>query len=511
MDPKKDDGVIKVTGGLLARNAVLNFFGQLLPLLVGIITIPLVVNGLGTEQFGLLSLVLIILGYFAIFDLGLGRATTKYVAEALGKNEIHQIPSILWTSVSIQAVLGFFCGVVLSIIAPFLVEEILNIPPYLICEAKFTLYLIALSIPLVMISSSFTGFIQANQRFDLQNSISIPFSILSFILPLIGIYLGFQLSGIVILLLVARCGSLITYLMACFHIFPQLKRYSYSSGLLSRLFIFGGWATISNIVSPLMVYMDRFLIGAILTISAVTYYTVPYDIVTRLWIISSSLILAVFPAFSTLEGLKERIKLEMVFARSLKYLFITIGPLAILGILFSWDILQIWLGNDFARESTLTMQILTIGVLINSLANIPFALLQGSGRPEIPAKFHLIELSFYIVILWIFVSNFGISGAACAWTIRVIVDAFLLFWAISKIFYFNLNFYFKNKIFFTGTSLIVFAVIEYIIKVLTMDLPLFIPIILISGFFILFIYFTWSQILDASDRALFNSALNKKS
>jgi len=197
----------------------------------------------------------------------------------------------------------------------------------------------------------------------------------------------------------------------------------------------------------------------------------------------------------------------LVFARSLKYLLITIGPIAILGILFSWDILQIWLGNDFATESTLTMQILTIGVLINSLANIPFALLQGSGRPDIPAKFHLIELTFYVVILWLFVANYGISGAACAWSIRIIVDAILLFWATSKIFCFDSNFFSKNKIFYAGLSLVFFAVIEYGISFVTVDLPFYTQILFVAGFFLVFMYFIWYQILDASDRTLFISVL----
>jgi hypothetical protein len=33
----------------------------------------------------------VVLGYFTIFDLGLGRATTKYVADALAKDEGDQV------------------------------------------------------------------------------------------------------------------------------------------------------------------------------------------------------------------------------------------------------------------------------------------------------------------------------------------------------------------------------------------------------------------------------------
>jgi O-antigen/teichoic acid export membrane protein len=74
-----DAGQIKISGGLIARNTLLNLIGLAAPLLVAILTIPYVVHGLGTDRFGLLSLAWVVLGYFTIFDLGLGRATTKYV------------------------------------------------------------------------------------------------------------------------------------------------------------------------------------------------------------------------------------------------------------------------------------------------------------------------------------------------------------------------------------------------------------------------------------------------
>jgi len=104
---------LEIRGDLLARNTVLNFIGQALPLLVGVVTIPFIVRGLGTERFGLLSLAWVVLGYFAIFDLGLGRATAKFVAKALGKGEKDQIPQSVWTAVTAQAILGILGGVAL--------------------------------------------------------------------------------------------------------------------------------------------------------------------------------------------------------------------------------------------------------------------------------------------------------------------------------------------------------------------------------------------------------------
>jgi O-antigen/teichoic acid export membrane protein len=248
---------LEIKGSLLACNTALNFIGQVLPLLVGVATIPFIVRGLGTERFGLLSLAWVVLGYFAIFDLGLGRATTKFVAEALGKGEEEQVPRLVWTAITIQAVLGVVGALVLFGITPLLVEHILNIPRELIGKAKATFYLLAFSIPVVLVSSSFQGTLEAAQRFDLVNAVRIPSSILTFLLPLVGLLLGFNLPGIVVLILLVRVGALLTFVIMNLRITPQLRRYSGSFALFPRLFSFGGWVTVSSIVGPILVYKEN--------------------------------------------------------------------------------------------------------------------------------------------------------------------------------------------------------------------------------------------------------------
>src|SRR3954463_9824331 len=87
-----------VSGRMLARNTVLNLAGLLIPLLIGVVVIPWIVRGLGLERFGLLSLCWVVLGYFGLFDLGLSRATTKFVAETLSKAETGGLRTLVWTS-----------------------------------------------------------------------------------------------------------------------------------------------------------------------------------------------------------------------------------------------------------------------------------------------------------------------------------------------------------------------------------------------------------------------------
>jgi len=481
-----------------------------LPLLVGVFTIPLVVRGLGTERYGLLSLAWVVLGYFTVFDLGLGRATTKYVAEALSKGEVDQVPQIVWTAVTFQAVLGLLGGLVLFGITDLLVENILNIPPDLMSEAREALYLLALSVPLVLVSISFSGVLEAAQRFDLVNLVRIPSSILTFVLPLAGIYLGLGLPGIVALILLARIGTLAAFIVMDLRIAPTIREYSVSFARFSHLFAYGGWVMVTSVVGPILVYLDRFLIGSLLTIAAVTYYTAPYEAVTRISIISLSLSTTLFPAFSAMEGVRDRQKLGMFFARSTKYAFLISGTIVVVVIVYAKEILQIWLGSDFVIESTFSMQLLAMGVLINSLAYTPFALLQGVGRPDLPAKFHLIELPIYIGIAWVLVSEYGIVGAAGAYTIRVVLDNVLLFMAAFRINQLPYGLLAESGMKPAIAWIMMFAFSMYGIKHITYDLPLGAKSLLFIGLFALFAWAVWNFVLDDMDRGAICKVINLK-
>ena len=90
-EPSPADMVSAIThltsGRLLARNTLWNLAGQILPMVVGIITIPVIIRVMGVDRFGVLSLAWVVVGYFSLFDLGIGRALTKLVAEKLGTHE----------------------------------------------------------------------------------------------------------------------------------------------------------------------------------------------------------------------------------------------------------------------------------------------------------------------------------------------------------------------------------------------------------------------------------------
>jgi O-antigen/teichoic acid export membrane protein len=485
----------------VGRNSFLNFIGQGVPLVVGVLLLPFMVRGLGVDRYGLLSLAWVILGYFTAFDLGMGRAITKYVAEALSTGQEDEVPRLVWTAVTVQFLFGLVCGTVLASITPLLTERIVKFPAEMIGEARSTFYLLAVAIPVVLVSSSFSGVLEAALRFDLVNAVKVPSGLLTFILPALGMVLGFRLPGIVLLMFLGRAISCVALLSLAFRVFPNLRELSASFDVLKRLFAYGGWITVAGTIHPIFVYLDRFLIGSFLTISAVAFYTAPYEAITRLWIVPASLSTALFPTFSSLEGLGDQEKLGMLFVRSVKFTFLVLAPVVLVVVLFSPEILQIFLGADFAVQSALVLRILAVGVLINSLAQTPYALLQGVGRPDLTAKFHLLELPLYVATLFMLLGRWGIAGAALAWTLRAALDTLLLFAAAFKVCRLSPRlFTAANRLVRAVLILLLLGGAGYGLKTFAGALPLFLASILSIIVFCFSAFVVWRNVLDASDR-----------
>lgn len=418
---------LDISGRFIARNTLLNIVGQALPLLVGITIIPFIVKGLGMERFGILSLLWTLMAYFSMFDFGLGRSMTKFVAEIVSKEEIQKLPPLVWTLLTFHFFLGTLGALILIAITSFLVDNVFNIPINLVNEAKGMFYFLSGSVPLVVSMAALRGVLEAGQRFDLINAVKIFLNSSFFLIPAAAVVLELHLPSISAFFLLANLVAVSIYLILCMKVYPVLKSgYMLDMTAIRKIFSFSSWVAVFNLLSSTMLSMDRVLIGYLLTITAVSYYTVPYELVSRLSILPASLSTVLFPAFSSV-GLARKEELSFLYANAVKYLSIVMGIVVFFIILLAPKILDLWMGGNFLQNSKLVLQILAIGMFANSLAWIPFSLLQALGRPDIPSKIRLVEFPIYAGVAWIFISKWGIVGAAISWTLWLWIDAFFLF------------------------------------------------------------------------------------
>jgi O-antigen/teichoic acid export membrane protein len=283
-------------------------------------------------------------------------------------------------------------------------------------------------------------------------------------MPLIGVILGFNLVGIVVLLTVVRIATLIAWLWLCFLSLPSLRNsIKVDRKIVKTLLAYGGWVSVSNVISPILVYFERFVIATVMSVGAVTYYSAPYEAVMRFGMLPSSMVISLFPSFSAIgSGCSETV--GFLYYRSLKYLLLAMGITCAVLFLYSNDLISIWLGKEFVTKSVPIFQIFALGLLVNSLANIPFSYLQGIGRADIAAKCHVVELFVYIPLAWLLISKWGLCGAAAAWVARALLDMILLLATSSHIGKIGLPAVLRRDIVRSFAVVLIFVVSGFIIK-----------------------------------------------
>jgi O-antigen/teichoic acid export membrane protein len=416
-----------VRGHLLARNVVWNLIGNGAPLIVAVFSIPILIHGLGKDRFGVLTLAWALIGYASLFDIGLGRALTQLVAKKLGSGEDREISALAWTSLLLMLALGAAGTVAIIAISPWLAHHALKIPEGIQPEVLRGFYMLGLAVPAVITTAGLRGLLEAHQRFDLITALRIPTGVFTFVGPLLVLPFSSSLVPVVGILVAGRFLGCLGHLLVCFRVIPELRqRVAWHSASVGPLLQFGGWMTVTNIVGPLMVTLDRFLIAGLISVTAVAYYATPYEVVTKILLIPAAVVGVMFPAFSA-SFVKDQAKAALLYERSVKYILLALFPVILLIVVLAQNGLSLWLGADFAQHSTRVVQWFALGVLANSLALVPFSFVQGVGRPDLTAKLHLLELPIYLgMLLWLIRAD-GIEGAAIAWSGRTVFDALALF------------------------------------------------------------------------------------
>ena len=422
------------SSSLLARNATLNLATEGWIFLVLLFAIPRLVSFLGEASFGLFSIAWVVVGYLAFLDIGVSSATTKFTSEYLARNEGAEIGTLIRTALAANCVMGVVAGGLALMISPFLVRYAFKIPGPLHGQALSVFAVVAFALPVLLIQGVLRGALSSYQRFDWINlvngaAMSLQWGVMTFLA-----WRGWGVVTVVWVAVAVRVVMDIVYLFLLLRLVPKLfDHFSFCWNTLRRLLHFGAWVSVSQVMSPLLVYLDRVMIAALVSLQAVTIYTIPTEIFNRLGVLPSCLMATLFPAFSGHGALgRETGQLARLYNATTRYLLLAFLPFFTFLVVNARDILMVWMGPHFATEGSLVLQILAVGAFLNFLARLPFGAVQAVGRPDLAARCHLLEFPIYIGLCLLLIPRWGIVGAALACTFRVSLDAALMFWVANK-------------------------------------------------------------------------------
>lgn len=406
----------------VARHTAYNFIGAVIPLAVSLVTVPLYLHVIGLDRYGVLAICWLLVGYFMLFDFGLGRATAQKIA-TLAHSPAAERNRIFWTGAALSLALALVATLAFLPLAALGLKLMKVADAGLRSEIGAALPLLTAAVPFGIAQSLLVGALEGRAEF-LKINLAISFgTVATAVLPLLAaVLISPELPVLLGAALVSRALVLLALVIACVPAVPLLRPSIASSGEIRRLLRFGGWTSVTNIVGPLLVFLDRFAIGAVLSAAAVALYVVPFNLVSQLVLLPAALATALFPRLAASSAEDARV----MSRGGLLIVAFLLTPVTLAMLAGAGPFLELWIGATAARESTPVAYVLLFGFWANSLARIPAAHLQASGRPDLLAKTHLVEILPYLALLYLGMVRFGLVGAALAWSARCTADALIL-------------------------------------------------------------------------------------
>jgi len=439
-------------------NAIFNVFGWLWPAALNLLTLPYVVSRLGEEAFGIFTLVLAVLGYFAFLDLGLNTASVKYIAEYWAKEDSDRINQVIGSTLVVYTTLGCLGSLVIWLATEWLITDVLKISTDLVGISRIAFRVGSLGFLVNMVSGTFSAVPRALQRFDIVNKVTIGLTTLSTLSTMVVLAMGAGLMQVVVVRFAINLLSIVIFLSIAKRLIPSLiVRPQCTWSTMKELLRFGGLSAVNKVASQAMFHLNRLLLGSFLGLASVTYYVVPANLTSLMHRFLSSLTSVLFPLSSELSARREDERLQNMYVQVTKYITVLATAIYLSIILFSFPLLRFWMGQAFANQGSSTLLVLALSFYALSFNAVAYHVLNGVGRPDVNAISAVVGGVLSIGFCLILIPRIGILGAAVANLISMVRIPIYILYVNKQVLKINNSYVFKRlylKIWLIGAMII---------------------------------------------------------
>jgi O-antigen/teichoic acid export membrane protein len=406
----------------LLRNSAYSLLATAFPAFVSIATLPLFVSTIGAERYGILAIAWIVLGYFGAADFGLGRAITQRISAMRGESR-GAMARAVWSALISMLAFGLAGALLVFICARWYFAGPFEVEAGLRGEILAAVWILALCNPVMAVSGVLSGALIGLERFRLVSACNVLSNSGLLLFPLaVACFVSTDLSALILASLCARLLGAGLLVAGVWKTFLSGHKPAFFGGEFRRLANFGAWIMVTALIGPFMVFADRFVIGAVQDAAAVAAYVIPFQIASRTQIFPMAVAQALFPRFAS-EAAEASVTRCREYAVFFGQMF---APLIIGLICLAAPLLALWLGDALDLRSILVAQLVLAGFWINAVAQVPYGFIQARGNPRFTALVHVTELPFYLLLLFVLGTQYGLAGYAAAFALRCTADCVIL-------------------------------------------------------------------------------------
>jgi O-antigen/teichoic acid export membrane protein len=451
----------------LLRSSLFNSCAWAISVLINLVAIPIIIHHLGVEGYGLFVLLTGLFGYFGLLDFGFSDGVIKYVAHYLELGDYDSATRSINVALFVQMIAGSV-GVLVLCVFNHQIIRLLHVSPELFNVVSISLYATAVGFFAEMLVNTYNAALKGLQRFDVLAKTTTGFSLLTTVIVISILFAGGNLLSVIIATALLTFANLGVVLVLVHRLVPgyRLSLILYREDF-HALFGFGAYVFISRLASTLNSYFLQVVVAVILGPAAVAYLAVPMRLTSALEAGFNSLVGVIFPRISALRAQGNTRSLIDIYSKASKYTVALSIPVFLFVILFSKQILAVWLGAEFSGRAWPVLSVLSCASLLAVWTMVPANTIYGTGDTKVAATFGAIVAGLNLLFSILLTLRYGTVGTGAAVLITALQCPIFIWYVTSRVLNISPAQYYEQVFARHIVPAIVFSVISLIILSMT--------------------------------------------
>ncbi|MEA3329282.1 MAG: flippase [Nanoarchaeota archaeon] len=409
---------------LIAKSSIIVFIGVILSKILTYIYRIIIAINYGPEIYGVFSLALMVLGWFVIFSrMGLPEGLNRYIPFYRGKSDKNKIKFIIKRTTKIISLMGVISGIVLFFSAKFIAINLFNSP-----QLTLFLKIFAIIVPFYVLFDTYLVILIAYEKVGWRSFIfNILQNLVRLLALIIFIYIGFSINAIAVSYIIGSLVGLVTAYFACKFLTKQaFGKYNLSKSekkeTFKNLFSYSWPLLFFGIIFSIFHWTDTLIIGLFTNAKQVGFYNAAVPI-AMLLTFSSQIFIQLFFPFITRQYSKDKKNIKAINQLSKqisKWIFIINLPILILILIFPGVFINLLFKSQYLVAEN-ALRFLSIGALFSSIFIVSNNLISMIGKSKVILIDIIIASVINIFLNVILVQSHGITGAAFATMVSLIV------------------------------------------------------------------------------------------
>jgi O-antigen/teichoic acid export membrane protein len=404
------------------RNLSLNWLGYVANLVVMFLLSPFVVHTLGEVAYGIWSLLTVLTGYMGACDIGIRASTGRYVVLYLGREDHKNVEQTIQTSLGLFSILGavlILAGLVLGVSFPYFFP---STPPEYHRIIIFLLTTLAANLWLLIVGQVFSTILVAHDRFDLARGVDLGVLAVRAAGTIMALKWGYGIVGLTVVSLLCSSLTFFAIFTLARRVYPILKAWPprIFRPRLKELLGYGIWAALNANAGRIMNQTDMIIVGALVSVSGVTVYSVGAMLIYYSDTILSRISATFFPPLQRAVARNDKAAARWYYARQLNLALIVGIPMFVGYAIFGDTFIGLWMGHptEFPEASVtsaaMVMAVLSFSKLIYLPAFGGEPLMAAADRIRLVSLASLVQavVNLGLSVFFVLVLKWGIVGVA---------------------------------------------------------------------------------------------------